>query len=263
MVSDGGRQQVRAADPRRRLAAAAAEDRAQRHGGRGRPGHAVEPRRSRRDATIPLASTQPQVNPDEFLASLDADTQSFLKLLLANGAEALDPAKGRDVKLSNALRRLEPFARDIARISGALADAPRRTSPARSTTSSSCRPSSANQRPGPGRTSSTPPTPCSPPSPREQASIRGAVRELPGTLKETKGALTSSNALALQSGPALKKSLPGAKATGAGPARAAPLLPADRRPDREPDPAVHHAGGEPGDPPGADLAGPRRRRRPA
>ena len=72
-------------------------------------------------STIPLASTQPQVNPDEILASLDADTQQFLKLLLANGAEALDPAKGRDVKLSNALRRLDPFARDIARISGALA----------------------------------------------------------------------------------------------------------------------------------------------
>ena len=46
------------------------------------------------DSTIPLASTQPQVNPDEFLASLDADTQQFLKLLLANGAEALDPSPG-------------------------------------------------------------------------------------------------------------------------------------------------------------------------
>ena len=60
------------------------------------------------------------MNPDEVLASLDADTQQFLKLLLANGAEALDPAKGRDVRLSNALRRLDPFARDISRISGAL-----------------------------------------------------------------------------------------------------------------------------------------------
>src|SRR5215217_1753211 len=72
-------------------------------------------------STIPLASTQPPVNPDEFLAALDADTQQFLKLLLANGAEALDPDQGRDVKLSNALRRLDPFARDIQRISSALA----------------------------------------------------------------------------------------------------------------------------------------------
>ena len=72
-------------------------------------------------STIPLASTQPQVNPDEILSSLDADTQQFLKLLLGNGAEALDPAKNRGEKLSGALRRLDPFARDVARISGALA----------------------------------------------------------------------------------------------------------------------------------------------
>jgi phospholipid/cholesterol/gamma-HCH transport system substrate-binding protein len=48
---------------------------------------------------------------------------------------------------------------------------------------------------------------------RQEASIRSAIRELPSTLKETQGALTSANDLALQSGPALKKSLPGARAT--------------------------------------------------
>ena len=92
---------------------AAPEDRPQRHGCRGRSGHPVSPA-GQEGSTIPLASTAPQVNPDEVLASLDADTQQFLKLLLANGATALDPATGRDVKLSNALRRLDPFARDIA-----------------------------------------------------------------------------------------------------------------------------------------------------
>jgi phospholipid/cholesterol/gamma-HCH transport system substrate-binding protein len=71
--------------------------------------------------TIPLASTQPNVNPDEVLASLDADTQAFLKLLLAGGAEALDPEQGRGVKLGLALRQFEPLARDGARISRGLA----------------------------------------------------------------------------------------------------------------------------------------------
>ena len=85
------------------------------------PGHPVEPGGEGGLDRSRSPRPQPQVNPDEVLASLDADTQQFLKLLLANGAEALDPAKGRDVKLSNALRRLDPFARDIARISGALA----------------------------------------------------------------------------------------------------------------------------------------------
>ena len=50
---------------------------------------------SRRATTVPLASTLPNVNPDEVLASLDADTQAFLKLLLAGGAEALDPEQDR------------------------------------------------------------------------------------------------------------------------------------------------------------------------
>ena len=79
-------------------------------------------------ATIPLASTQPNVIPDEFLATLDADTRSFLKLLLAGGAEGLGGKHG--LALSAVLRRFEPTARDLARINGALAQ--RRESIARS-----------------------------------------------------------------------------------------------------------------------------------
>jgi phospholipid/cholesterol/gamma-HCH transport system substrate-binding protein len=164
-------------------------------------------------STIPLASTQPQVNPDEFLAALDADTQQFLKLLLANGAEALDPAKGRDVKLSNALRRLDPFARDIARISGALAV--RRQNIANSIHNFQLLSTELGNRDQDlvDFVDSSDAVLAS--FAKEQASIRSAVRELPGTLKESEGALTSANDLALQSGPALKKLLPGSRATGA------------------------------------------------
>lgn len=161
-------------------------------------------------STIPLASTLPNVNPDEFLAGLDADTQSFLKLLLAGAAESLDPEKGRDLKLSAALRQLEPFARDISRISGALAVRRENIKNAihnfqevstelgdNSDTVAEFVDSSnavlarfANQ----------------------EAAIRAALRELPGTLQVTKAALGGANQLALQSTPALKKSLPGARA---------------------------------------------------
>jgi phospholipid/cholesterol/gamma-HCH transport system substrate-binding protein len=164
------------------------------------------------DSTVPLASTQPQVNPDEFLAALDADTQQFLKLLLANGAEALDPEQGRDVKLSNALRRLDPFARDIARISGALAA--RRQNIASSIHNFQLLSTELGNRDQDLVDFVDSSDAALASFAREEASIRSAVRELPGTLKETKGALTSANALALQSGPALKKSIPGAKATG-------------------------------------------------
>src|SRR3954454_10648147 len=164
------------------------------------------------NSTVPLASTQPQVNPDEFLAALDADTQQFLKLLLANGAEALDPAKGRDVALSNALRRLDPFARDISRISSALAT--RRQNIASSIHNFQLLSTELGNRDQDLVSFVDSSNAVLGSFAREQASIRSAVRELPGTLKEAKGALTSADALALQSGPALKKSLPGAKATG-------------------------------------------------
>jgi phospholipid/cholesterol/gamma-HCH transport system substrate-binding protein len=174
------------------------------------PGTQASPR-VKENSTIPLASTQPQVNPDEFLASLDADTQQFLKLLLANGATALDPEQGRDVKLSNALRRLDPFARDIARISGALAT--RRQNISNSIHNFQLLSTELGNK-DQDLTSFVDSSDAVLASfARQEASIRSAVRELPSTLKATQGALTSANELALQSGPALKKSLPGARAT--------------------------------------------------
>jgi phospholipid/cholesterol/gamma-HCH transport system substrate-binding protein len=163
-------------------------------------------------STVPLASTQPQVNPDEFLASLDADTQQFLKLLLGNGATALDPEKGRDVKLSNALRRLDPFARDIARISGALAD--RRQAIANSIHNFQLVSTELGNRDQDLVDFVDSSNDVLASFARQEASIRSALQELPGTLTETRGALKSANQLALQSAPALKKLIPGARATG-------------------------------------------------
>jgi phospholipid/cholesterol/gamma-HCH transport system substrate-binding protein len=165
------------------------------------------------NSTIPLASTQPQVNPDEFLASLDADTQQFLKLLLANGAEALDPEQGRDVRLSNALRRLDPFARDIARINGALVE--RRANIASSIHNFQLLSTELGNKDTDLTNFIDSSDAALGAFAREEASIRGAVQELPSTLRVTRGALKSADALALQSGPALKKALPGSRATGA------------------------------------------------
>jgi phospholipid/cholesterol/gamma-HCH transport system substrate-binding protein len=59
--------------------------------------------------TIPLAQTLPDVNPDEVLAALDADTRQYLVLLLNGGATGL---KGNSNTLANTLRRFEPTSRD-------------------------------------------------------------------------------------------------------------------------------------------------------
>jgi phospholipid/cholesterol/gamma-HCH transport system substrate-binding protein len=176
------------------------------------PGTQSSPR-VKEGSTIPLSSTQPNVQPDQFLASLDADTQQFLKLLLANGAEALDPEQGRDVKLSNALRRLDPFARDISRISGALAQ--RRQNIAGSIHNFQLLSTELGNKDQDLANFVDSSNAALAPFAREQASLQRAIQELPGTLQATKGALTSANELAIQSGPALKKSLPGSRATGA------------------------------------------------
>ncbi len=161
-------------------------------------------------STIPLASTQPNVNPDEFLATLDADTRSFLKLLLAGGAEGLGGKHG--LALSAVLRRLEPTARDLARINGALAQ--RRENIARSIhnfrlvadelaskdqtvadfvdSSNAVLASFAHQ----------------------EASLRAAFRELPSSLRATRGALVSTNEFGKVAEPALRKLLPFARALG-------------------------------------------------
>ena len=65
--------------------------------------------------TMPVSNTLPDVNPDEFFASLDVDTRDYLKLLLNGAAKGL---KGRSGDLSAVLKRFEPTYRDIAAVSG-------------------------------------------------------------------------------------------------------------------------------------------------
>ncbi len=67
---------------------------------------------------MPISSTLPDVNPDEFLSSLDSDTRDYLKLLL-NGARG--GLAGRAGDLSLVLRRFEPTYRDIRAVSGEVA----------------------------------------------------------------------------------------------------------------------------------------------
>jgi phospholipid/cholesterol/gamma-HCH transport system substrate-binding protein len=160
-------------------------------------------------STVPLSQTQAQVQPDEILATLDADTRGYLKLLLNGAGTAL---AGRGELLSAGLRRFEPFARDIARINSLLSE--RRRNVARSIhnfrllsealadndeqlaqfvdSSNAVLGAFANQ---------------------EQA-IRASLQELPGALTETLGALRSSNRFALELTPALRELRPAARAFG-------------------------------------------------
>ena len=68
--------------------------------------------------TLHVRNTFPDVNPDEFLSSLDQDTRDYLKLLLHGAARGLDK-RGNDLR--HVLRRFEPTYRDISRVSRSVA----------------------------------------------------------------------------------------------------------------------------------------------
>jgi phospholipid/cholesterol/gamma-HCH transport system substrate-binding protein len=69
--------------------------------------------------TLPIRSTEPDVNPDEVLSALDADTRDYVRLLIDGAGRGL---RGRSGDLREVLRRFEPTHRDIARVTSAVAE---------------------------------------------------------------------------------------------------------------------------------------------
>ncbi len=136
-------------------------------------------------STLPLADTQPNVQPDQVLASLDGDTQSFLQLLLQGASTGLQHSP----KLSSGLRRFEPTARALAEIGGALAK--RRQNIQRVITNFGLLMKELGKKDtqlaGFVRSSNDVLASFA----RQEASIRGTIRELPAALHETQGALES------------------------------------------------------------------------
>jgi phospholipid/cholesterol/gamma-HCH transport system substrate-binding protein len=66
--------------------------------------------RLRSGEVIPLSQTAPNVNFDEFLAGLDAETRAYLQELLAGAGEGL---KNNAAALSATLKRFDPTAREF------------------------------------------------------------------------------------------------------------------------------------------------------
>jgi len=69
--------------------------------------------------TIPVANTNPDVDVDEILSSLDADSRSYLQLLVNGAGEGLKGKGGTE--LAQVFQRFEPTHRDLARLNGAVA----------------------------------------------------------------------------------------------------------------------------------------------
>jgi phospholipid/cholesterol/gamma-HCH transport system substrate-binding protein len=67
-----------------------------------------------------LSQSEPNVNLDQFLAGLDADTRQYIQLLVAGGAQGIG-GEGQSIRLSNALRRFQPFVHYVAKLNKAIA----------------------------------------------------------------------------------------------------------------------------------------------
>jgi len=67
---------------------------------------------------VPLANTAPDVNVDEILAGLDADSRAYLRLLVSGLGQGLD---GRSEEIGGALAELGPINRDLKAVNSGLA----------------------------------------------------------------------------------------------------------------------------------------------
>jgi len=73
--------------------------------------------RAKEGFTLPIAATDPDINPDDVLASLDTDTRDHIRVLLQGAGRGLDQ---RGADLREVFKRFEPTYRDLKLVSGTV-----------------------------------------------------------------------------------------------------------------------------------------------
>jgi len=68
---------------------------------------------------VEVANTAPDIDPDEVLSALDADTRDYLKLLVSGAGKGLE---GRGDDLRETFRRFSPLHRDLNRVTEAIGE---------------------------------------------------------------------------------------------------------------------------------------------
>jgi phospholipid/cholesterol/gamma-HCH transport system substrate-binding protein len=155
---------------------------------------------------IPLASTLPDINTDEFLAGLDGETQDYLRLLLQAGAEGLG---GRGDVFSALLRRFEPTTRDIAKINGAVQK--RRQNLARVIHNFRLVAEEVGRNDTQLARFIDSSNAVFAAFGNQDQNIQDTIRELPSTLVATREALVASDAFSTEAAPAFRALVPAAK----------------------------------------------------
>ena len=159
--------------------------------------------------TVPLAGTEGNTQPEQLLESLDRDTRDYLVLLLEGGASGI----GRNgEELSAVLRRFEPTARDLAKITKGLAK--RRANIARSITNFKKVSEELGARDTQLAEFVSSSNEALAAFADQEASLRETFQELPPALSATRGALESGDRFAEVLGPSSRALIPSAQALG-------------------------------------------------
>jgi phospholipid/cholesterol/gamma-HCH transport system substrate-binding protein len=158
---------------------------------------------------IPASQTLPDVNLDEILASLDADTRDYLRLLLGDGAEAL---KGNGRELAQTIRRFEPTARYAREANEQLAL--RRRNIKRVIHNFSLLMEELGSKDAQLAEFVDSSNAVFAALANQDANIRATLQELPSTLDESQKTLAKVDAMASVLGPTLEALRPGARALG-------------------------------------------------
>jgi phospholipid/cholesterol/gamma-HCH transport system substrate-binding protein len=158
---------------------------------------------------IPASQTLPDVNLDEILAELDADTRDYLKLLLGDGANGL---RGNGRALARAIRRFEPTARYARQVNRQLAR--RRENLARVIHNFSLLTEELGGRDAQLAEFVESSNAVFSALANQDANIRATLQELPSTLDVTQETLGKVDVLASVLGPTLEDLRPAARALG-------------------------------------------------
>ncbi len=158
---------------------------------------------------IPASQTLPDVNLDEVLASLDADTRDYLKLLLGDASIGL---KDNGRALARTIRRFEPTARYARRVNEQLAL--RRHNLRRAIHNLSLLMGELGSRDAQVANFVDSSNQVFAALANQSANIQATLQELPSTLDESQKALASVDRMASVLGPTLEDLRPAARALG-------------------------------------------------
>jgi phospholipid/cholesterol/gamma-HCH transport system substrate-binding protein len=186
----------------------------------GRPDPSLPDRGKLHDGDrLPIENTRPNVNPDQVLAALDADTRRYLEAFVNAGGPGL---AGRGADLRRVLRATEPTFAQSRRIAQAVADRRGKVKRLVSNLRLLAHAAASKDRELASLVDAS--SAVFTTLGNRDADLRAALDRLPGTLRATTTALAATRGLAIDGAPALSSLRPVARELAPALVKARPLL---------------------------------------